>query len=365
MAENNFSALVQLIVDKAQARSALQRELKELQREAQLETDVKVNLSDVRQARKEIEKANKEQQQGTRENIKLRAQELAHARMVAKETKVATDLEIANRQREMKLSNQAMSEELANRKRVAQEQKVATQEELASRESIRKLNEQTFKEESSARKQAIAEMRLQAQEQRALKSSVQGQVNKIQHSLDVGDYEAQIETIKKGFISLSGDANEAETHVKGLRDALKSMHDTTDDNGKILAEQNYRLELEKTQNQLTISKAKAKEYVDVLKVQKLRNDIQDWLRKNTKATNEAKTAMTTYLNTLDDVGHVSQSSFNEAKQALDNWDTEMRKAGRLGKSLTETFKEGIKSFTSWVISSGAVMNVWNGLKNGL
>lgn len=191
------------------------------------------------------------------------------------------------------------------------------------------------------------------------------EVNKIQHSLDVGDYDAQIETIKKGFIGLSGDANEAETHVKGLRTALKAMHDATDDNSRLTAEKNYRLELEKTHNQLTIAKAKAKEYVDVLKVQKLRNDIQDWLRKNTAATQEAKNAMTAYLNTLDDVGHVSQSSFNEAKQALDNWDTQMRQAGKLGKSLTETFKDGVKSFTSWAISSGAVMEVWNGLKNGL
>lgn len=191
------------------------------------------------------------------------------------------------------------------------------------------------------------------------------QLNKIQHSLDVGDYDAQIETIKKGFVSLSGDADEAETHVKGLRDALQSMHDATDDNGRLNAEKSYRLELEKTDNQLTIAKAKAKEYVDALKVSKLRNDIQDWLRKNTAATNETKTAMTAYLNTLDDVGRVSQSSFNEAKQALDNWDTKMRVAGKLGKSLSETFKEGMKSFTSWAISSGSVMEIWNGLKNGL
>lgn len=194
---------------------------------------------------------------------------------------------------------------------------------------------------------------------------VANQVNKIQHSLSVGDYDAQIETIKKGFIGLSGNAEEAETHVKGLRDALKSMHDATDDNGRLTAEKNYRLELEKTNNQLTIAKAKAKAYVDVLKVQKLRNDIQDWLKKNTAATKEAKDAMNAYLATLDDIGHVSQSTFNVAKQGLDDWDTKMRQAGKLGKSLTETFKEGMKSFTSWAISSGAVMEVWNGVKQSV
>ncbi len=75
MAENNFSALVKLVVDKAQARTTLQRELKELQKDIELETGVKVNLSDIKQARKEIAQANREQQEGTRENIKLRAQE--------------------------------------------------------------------------------------------------------------------------------------------------------------------------------------------------------------------------------------------------------------------------------------------------
>lgn len=223
MAENNFSALVQLIVDKAQARSALQRELKELQKEAQLETDVKINLSDVKQARKEIAQANREQQEGTRENIKLRAQELAHARMVAKETKVATDLEVANRQREMKLTNQAMSEELASRKRVAQEQKVAAQEELTSRENIRKLNEQTFKEESSARRQAMAETKLQAQEQRALQSSLNAPEKRINRKLDNDVYSTDIDKLKQKFQDYGLTVEQAEAKVKTLRDTLTDM----------------------------------------------------------------------------------------------------------------------------------------------
>ena len=224
---------------------------------------------------------------------------------------------------------------------------------------------------SNAKAQDVANTKAQAQAQKEVNAvlkeqqALQEKVDKIQHSLNVGDYDAQIETIKKGFIGLSGDANEAETHVKGLRDALKSMHDATDDNGRLTAEKNYKLELEKKDNQLTIAKAKAKEYADVLKVQKLRNDIQDWLKKNTAATKEAKDAVKAYLDTLDDIGHVSQVTFNEAKQGLDNWDTKMRQAGKLGKSMTETFKEGMKSFTSWAISSGAVMDVWNSVKQGV
>lgn len=195
-----------------------------------------------------------------------------------------------------------------------------------------------------------------------IEASTIAEVNKIQHSLDVGDYDAQIETIKKGFVGLSGDAEEAETHVKGLRDALKAMHDATNDNDRLVAEKNYQLELEKTNNKLTIAKAKAKEYVDALKVQKLRNDIQDWLKKNTAATQEAKDAMKAYLETLNDVDGVSQITFNTAKQGLDNWDTKMRQAGKLGKSLTQTFKEGAKSFIEWTVSSVSVMEVVQAIK---
>lgn len=191
------------------------------------------------------------------------------------------------------------------------------------------------------------------------------EVNKIQHSLDVGDYDAQIETIKRGFVNLTGSADEAETHVQGLRTALKAMHDATDDNGRLTAEKNYQLALEKTHNQLTIAKAKAKEYVDVLKVNKLRNDIQDWLKNNTAATKEAKDAMKSYLDELSDVAHISQTTFNSVKSGMDNWDTQMRLMGKLGKSPFETFKEGAKSFASWTISSGSVMEVWNAVKQGV
>lgn len=251
---------------------------------------------------------------------------------------------------------------LNEKKKFYQEIYLSAQKELQAYNNIA-VSQEHLSSLAEIRKKAESEIGVAVAKQNEILAKAQAEnVNKIQHSLDVGDYDAQIETIKKGFVSLSGDANEAETHVKGLRDALQSMHDATDDNGRLTAEKKYQLELEKTNNQLTIAKAKAKEYVDVLKVQKLRNDIQDWLKKNTAATKEAKDAMNAYLATLDDVGHVSQSSFNVAKQGLDDWDTKMRQAGKLGSSLTETFKEGVKSFTSWAVSSGVVMEVWQGLK---
>lgn len=262
--------------------------------------------------------------------------------------KIIADLKVSHEQ-----SLQALNEE------IKAEQALQSQKDSFNKKNINAIDYEIQKREEEAK--AFSSM-LQAQMQEQQK--MQSEVNKIQHSLDVGDYEAQIETVKKGFVTLSGNADEAENHVKRLRDALKSMHDATDDNAKILAEKNYRLELEKTQNQLTISKAKAKEYVDVLKVNKLRNDIQDWLKKNTAATKEARDAMQSYLNMLNG-DKISPIDFNTAKDGMDYWNTEMRKMGKLGKSLTETFKQGAKSFLEWTTASGAVMEVVTSIRQGV
>ena len=52
--DNGFSALIKVIIDKAQARSEVENTIKTLQKSAQLETDIKIKTSDVKSAQKEI-----------------------------------------------------------------------------------------------------------------------------------------------------------------------------------------------------------------------------------------------------------------------------------------------------------------------
>ena len=51
---NDFRALIQLIIDKAQARNEFNSAIKDLQKEAQLKTDLNINTSDVKKAQKEL-----------------------------------------------------------------------------------------------------------------------------------------------------------------------------------------------------------------------------------------------------------------------------------------------------------------------
>lgn len=186
-------------------------------------------------------------------------------------------------------------------------------------------------------------------------------VNKIQLSIADKSYEADIAKITKGFTALSGNSNETKKHVKDLQTAYQQMVDATDDNGRLLAEQEYQQVLAKTKNELTIAQVEAKEYVDTFKIRKLRNDIQDWLKKNTAATEEAKAEMQSYLKILES-GKVSPIDFNTVKSGFDDWDTAMRQANKLGASFTDTLKQGVQKFTEWGLASGAVMTVVSNLR---
>lgn len=337
MAENNFSALVQLIVDKAQARSALQRELKELQKEAQLETDVKVNLSDVRQARKEITQANREQQEGTRENIKLRAQELANTRMLAKETKANADLESAQ-------SRQALLQTKAKNKETIEGLK---QERLLLQEN-RKLADEKNK-----------------------KSSTQQNLDKIQLSFDNGkgdsDYQNRITAITNELEKYGLSAEEAQAKTQGLRDILAGFK--VDGNflpDEQLVAQADKLEAEFKAVKISVDSAKLSfdkflQPVSSEKAFSLIIKINNFLSKNTAITKEAKEELQGFVRLLQS-GNVNLSDWNKFDTRLKEINIEMREAGRLGKSLKQTLFEGAKSFAQWTIASASVMNVIQGFK---
>lgn len=194
----------------------------------------------------------------------------------------------------------------------------------------------------------------------ALKDSTK--LGKIQDLIDDKSYEAEIARITNGFKNLSGDITKAKEQVKSLQSAYEKMVNATNDKSRLKAEKLYQSELSKTKNMLTIAQMEAKEYIDSFKVAKLRNDIQDWLKKNTNATIEAKTAMESYLSMLNGK-MVSPIDYNFIRGELDNWDTQMRKSDRLGKSSIQTFKEGMRSFSEWTFSSGTVMELITAVKS--
>lgn len=316
-----MQVLIDLIIQKAKARADLQKELKELQKDAQIETDVKVNLSDVKKARKEIEQSNKEQQEGTRENIKLRAKELAHERMLAKEIKAKADMESA-------------------------------QNKLAKTRNAEKIN--ALKQE----RQLLAETR-KLENERGRKTSTQAKATDVRFKMDnghgVSDYQNRIKSLIAELERYGVASDKAEAETAELQKILSSMKGMNDDELVATADK-----LEHEFKAVKISVDSAKIAFDKLtqpvakeKATALINRINSFLTKNTAITQEAKAKLQGYVDELEK--GVDLNRWNEINGALKQTENSMRGLGKLGASLRQQFKQAAESFTQWLSVSSAVM----------
>lgn len=316
-----MQVLIDLIIQKAKARADLQKELKELQKDAQIETDVKVNLSDVKKARKEIEQSNKEQQQGTRENIKLRAQELAHERMLAKEIKAKADMESA----QSKLSKTRNAEKIT-----------------------------ALKQE----RQLLAETR-KLENERGKSNSTQTKANDVRFRMDnghgVSDYQNRIKSLIAEFERYGVATDKATSETAELQRILTSMKGMNDDELVATASQ---LEQEFKAVKISVDSAKLSfdkfnQPVSKDKAITLINRINTFLAKNTAITQEAKIKLQGYVDELEK--GVNLSRWNEINGKLKETENSMRGLGKLGANLRNQFKQAAESFAQWLSVSSAIM----------
>ena len=105
-------------------------------------------------------------------------------------------------------------------------------------------------------------------------------------------------------------------------------------------------------------------YVSATQQVNLTNRIQKWLSNNTRATKEARESMQLYLNELN-AGPVTKSRLTEIRNEVTRLDTEMRSMGKLGKSFTHTFTEGMKKFSYWTSSTFVIMKTVSEIKQAV
>ena len=81
---DGMQILIDLIIQKAKARKDLRSEIKELQKEAQIQTDIKINVSDVKRAQREIERGIKSPQLNIKADIDSGAYDAKYSDLIAK-----------------------------------------------------------------------------------------------------------------------------------------------------------------------------------------------------------------------------------------------------------------------------------------
>lgn len=218
-------------------------------------------------------------------------------------------------------------------------------------------------------------LRINQEKQKDIALSRQiAKVNEIQLSFDNGqgasDYGNRIKEIENNLVRYGLSVDEASQKTETLRNILSGFKDTDGNflpDDKLVAQAN-KLEAEFKAVKISVDEAKLSydkflQPVSGEKATSLIVRINSFLTKNTAITAEAKMELQSFVSQLNKGVNLGQwDKFNVRLKEIEN---EMRQAGRLGKTLTQSLKEGAKSFTQWTISSGAVMNVWNSVRQGI
>ena len=93
----------------------------------------------------------------------------------------------------------------------------------------------------------------------------------------------------------------------------------------------------------------------------LRTQINNWLQKNTKATQANRTQLQEWATELS-LGNVSTQRYQEIANGVKEIDLQTRQAGLSGKTFFETFKSGLEKFGGWSLVTRSLTMVYNTLK---
>lgn len=201
------------------------------------------------------------------------------------------------------------------------------------------------------------------------------QLNKIQLLFDNGHgdsaYGNRIKQLENDFVKYGLSVDEASQKTQTLRNILNGFKDTDGNflpDDKLVAQAD-KLEAEFKAVKVSVDSAKLSydkflQPVSSDKASSLIIRINDFLTKNTAITKEAKEELLGFIRLLQN-GNVNLSDWNKFDTRLKEINQEMRVAGKLGKSLKQTLIDGAKSFAQWTLSSGAVMEVWNSVRQGV
>lgn len=198
------------------------------------------------------------------------------------------------------------------------------------------------------------------------------EVDKIQRLFDNGhgasDYGNRITKIQQDFEKYGLSAEKASKKTEKLREILNGFKDT---NGNFLpadqlTAQADKLEAEFDAIKISVDEAKLAydkfmQPVTKEKASSLIIRINNFLSKNTAITSEAKEKLESFVRELNQ--GINLERWNKINLEFKETELQMRKIGKLGESFTQSIKEGMSSFFTWMISSASVMDVIQACKS--
>lgn len=177
-------------------------------------------------------------------------------------------------------------------------------------------------------------------------------------------YANQIQEIEKKFRDLGFTESEVANQTSDLRAKHQDLLDVIDSNNFssdtehnqaiIEADKQRVAELNKVSNAYKSIKTDATQFYNLDKQNKLSNDIQNWLSKNTAASKSARTSLEAYFKELSE-GRVTAERLKYIETELKKIDTQQRGMGKLGLAFKDQWAQAVDSFKTWLSASSVVM----------
>ena len=179
-------------------------------------------------------------------------------------------------------------------------------------------------------------------------------------------YANQIQEIEKKFRDLGFTESEVANQTSDLRakhqdlldviDSKNFSSDTEHNQAIIEADKQRAAELNKVSNAYKSIKTDATQFYNLDKQNKLSNDIQNWLSKNTAASKSARASLEAYFKELSE-GRVTAERLKYIETELKKINTQQRGMGKLGLAFKDQWTQAVDSFKTWLSASSAVMLV--------
>lgn len=177
-------------------------------------------------------------------------------------------------------------------------------------------------------------------------------------------YANQIQEIEKKFRDLGFTESEVANQTSDLRAKHQDLLDVIDSNNFssdtehnqaiIEADKQRAAELNKVSNAYKSIKTDATQFYNLDKQNKLSNDIQNWLSKNTAASKSARASLEAYFKELSE-GRVTAERLKYIETELKKIDTQQRGMGKLGLAFKDQWAQAVGSFKTWLSASSVVM----------
>lgn len=186
-------------------------------------------------------------------------------------------------------------------------------------------------------------------------------VNKIQHSLSIGDCDTQLKSYSIALQKAGIEGDELKTKLQSASDALKELKTSTTGDNIIPSDVVTRAdaltnEFEKLANVVKNVKLDNTLVADDIKVTDTITRLTEQIRKNGAYATSAKDKIREWIKELEK-GDVAEARLRAINSEAKQLHAQMAQLGKIGKSRWQTFTEGIKSFAEWTTASGTVMEV--------